>query len=414
MKKISTTLLLLLSFVVFSQEKISLNDCYQWVDVNYPLAKKNDLLAQKNALDLDVIQTEILPQVQLSAQASYQSDVIGVPIATLTPPNKDQYRATLSINQLIYAGGAIAAKKEVKKASLYTQQKQVEVQMYPLKKQINQLYFSVLLVQEKYLLLVAKQTLLQTKLKEVKSGIKNGMVLPSSDKVIQAELLKVTQQFLELSSQKNTLIKTLSSLTRKTLQEDTVFEQPEVYTALSPSLHRPELDLFRLKKEEIQKSEVLLSKENAPKLAGFANTGYGNPGLNMLDNSFQGFYVVGVQFNWKVFDWNANAKKRKALLINKDQIDNEKKVFELNTRIEMNQQQDEIDKLVGFIIADLQIVDLRKEVLKSTESQLKNGVITAASYLVELTNLYNDENLLKTHEIQLLLVKSNYNVTKGL
>ena len=35
-----------------------------------------------------------------------------------------------------------------------------------------------------------------------------------------------------------------------------------------------------------------------------ATGGYGNPGLNMLDNSFQTFYTVGVKLYWNVFDWN--------------------------------------------------------------------------------------------------------------
>ena len=31
---------------------------------------------------------------------------------------------------------------------------------------------------------------------------------------------------------------------------------------------------------------------------GFATGGYGNPGLNVLDNSFQAFYTVGIKLDW--------------------------------------------------------------------------------------------------------------------
>ena len=62
----------------------------------------------------------------------------------------------------------------------------------------------------------------------------------------------------------------------------------------------------------------MVAKQNSPKLLGFATGGYGNPGLNMLDNSFQPFYTVGVKLNWNVFDWNANKKQRESLSINKD------------------------------------------------------------------------------------------------
>ena len=56
---------------------------------------------------------------------------------------------------------------------------------------------------------------------------------------------------------------------------------------------------------------------------------------------------------------------------------------------------------------------MRKDVLRSAESQLKNGVITTSAYITELTNLYEDQNTLIAHTIQLQLAKANYNITKG-
>lgn len=415
MRRIASFMFLFLSLGVFAQEQLTLDECYQLVNVNYPLAQQSGLLEKQNAIDLEVIGTEALPQLNFSAQATYQSDVIEIPIpnAGIEPLNKDQYRATVSVNQLIYGGGQVNAALNAKSSVLKTQQKQVEVNLYQLKKQVNQLYFSVLLLQEKDNLLNSKKEQLQAKLKEVKSGIKNGVLLPTSDKTLEAELLKINQQFLEINLNKTTLIENLFLLIGKTLSAKVHFQDPIITTVSNSTISRPELDLFQLKKEEIESSEQLLSKQNSPKLLGFANGGYGNPGLNMLDNSFQAFYTVGVKLNWKVFDWNANKKKRESLAINKDIIDNETILFELNTTMELNQQQSEIEKLSGFITSDLEIIQLRKEVLQSAESQLRNGVITSSAYITELTNLYEDENNLNAHKIQLLLVMANYNITKG-
>lgn len=101
------------------------------------------------------------------------------------------------------------------------------------------------------------------------------------------------------------------------------------------------------------------------------------------------------------------------MAINKDILDTETETFKLNTNIELNQQQKEINKIEGFIASDLEIIKLRKDVLKSADSQLKNGVITSSAYITELTNLYEDENTLVRHKIQLQLAKANYNVIKG-
>ena len=405
----------LISATMVSQQTVSLKECYELATANYPLAKQSDLLGAQNQLEQAVISKGKLPQLSLDAQATYQSDVIEIPIPNvgIDPPNKDQYRATLSVNQLIYNGGMTDASLNLKATQLKSKQKQVEVNLYQLKQKINQLYFSILLAQETDLLLQSKREQLQAKLDEVKSGITYGVLLPASDKVLEAELLKLNQQSTEVASNKAALIETLSQIIGQSLKKTTTFQNPLIETKLKSEMKRPELELFQLKKEEIESSESLIAKQNSPKLLGFATGGYGNPGLNMLDNSFQTFYTVGVKFNWKVFDWNSNKKQRESLAINKDIIDTETETFQLNTNIELHQQQMEIDKIETFIASDLDIINLRKEVLKAAGSQLKNGVITSSGYITELTNLYEDENTLVKHKIQLQLAKANYNIING-
>ncbi|MFC2110008.1 TolC family protein [Bacteroidota bacterium] len=416
MKRLAAILVLFLTtHPSFAQEKITLEKCYQLVAKNYPLAKQALLMEAQNKLDTDIISNSKLPQVSLNAQATYQSDVVEIPIpnANIEPLNKDQYRATLTVNQLIYNGGLTTASLNVKLAQLKTKQKQIEVNLYQLKQQVNQLYFSILLSQEAIVLISSKQAKLQAKHKEIKSGIKHGVILPSSDIILEAELLKINQQLQELESNKLSLIETLSSLIAQPLTSTTLFQNPFIELNLEEALNRPELDFFQLKKEEIENSKSLISKKNTPKLFGFATGGYGNPGLNMLDNSFQPFYTVGVKLNWSVFDWNTNKIEQKSLAINKKIIDNEVEVFMLNTHIALRKQQKKIEKIKAIITSDKKIVNLRKEVLKTASSQLKNGVITSSAYVTELTNLYESENTLIRHNIELQLAKANYNVIKG-
>ena len=417
MKKTFFLLILFLSITVSSQEKLSLETCYILLNKNYPLAKQTDLLIKQNELDLAAISIKKLPKLELGVQTTYQSDVTQMPIeipnTTVEAPNKDQYKATLSINQLIYNGGLINATAKVSKAALKTQQKQVEITLYQLKTQVNQYFFSALLFNEKINLLEAKKTLLETKLNEVKAGIKFGVLLPTSDSVIEAEILKIDQQLGEISLNKNSLIQSLAQLIGTPISTNTEFENPASTTNFNTELKRPELELFQLEKEKIETSENLLSKQKEPTLIGFLTGGYGNPGLNMLDNSFQTFYQLGIKLNWTVFDWNANKKQRESLQLNKKIIENEAEVFQLNTNIQLQQKQTEINKLSGLINSDLEIIELRKKILKSAESQLKNGVITSSAYITEVTNLFEAENSLSTHKIEMLFEKANYNTIKG-
>lgn len=415
MKKLFLMSMLFIAFQSQAQQTITLNECYDLVRKNYPLAKQLKLFNSQTTIDNQVIFSGKLPQFSVAATATYQSDVIQIPIpnSNIQPLNNDQYRATFTVNQLIYNGNLNDILLDLNQNKLQSKQQQLEVSLYQLKQQINQLYFSILLIDKSKLLLNAKKTQLNTKLKEVQSGIKYGVILPSSDQIIEVEILKISQQFDQLERDKMLIIETLSQLINQPLNAATIFEEPSIKVSIKTEIKRPELELFLFKKEEFETSEKLISKQNMPKIMGFATGGYGNPGLNMLDNSFQPFYIVGLQLNWNVFDWNANNNKRKSLAFNKEIIENEAEIFRFNTNIELNKQQNEIDKITSLIIADEKIIKLRKEVLKTVDSQLKNGVITSSTYITELTNLLQDENSFIKHTIQLALAKENYNVIKG-
>lgn len=417
MKIFTFLMLMILPIVSFGQNKLSLNDCYNLMNQNYPLAKQTDLLAQQNELDVEIIQKEKLPKFDLLIQATYQSDVTQTPLTipgtAFEAPNLDQYKANFSVNQLIYAGNKINTSANLKTIESETQQKQIEINLYQLKKQVNQLYFSILNLQERKALLEAKRNQLNTKLKEVKAGVKFGSLLPSSDSFLEVELLKIEQQFIEIDFNKLNLIETLAEIIGVEINENTELENPSISVNTFATIQRPELELFELQKIKIETSEMLVSKNNIPKIVGFATGGFGNPGLNMLENAFKSYYWVGVRLNWNVFDWNATKKERQSILINKNIIDNETEIFNLNTKIELLQQDAEIRKINAFIAADQSIIELQRKIVNTTESQLKNGVITASDYVTEITNLYEAENNLTTHKIQLLLAKANYNITQG-
>ena len=181
----------------------------------------------------------------------------------------------------------------------------------------------------------------------------------------------------------------------------------------SSELNRPELGLYSLQKKEIEQQQNLLSKSLVPELNGFATGGYGNPGLNMLENDFTSYYIVGLKLNWNAFDWNGNKKQRQALDYSKELIDNQEEVFKLDTNTALNEQLKEIETLENTIDIDQQLMVLQQEVVATSESQLKHGVITTSEYVTELTKLHETENVFNQHKTQLELAKANYNILKG-
>lgn len=417
MKKLFHILLLMAAPAIWAQEKLTLEKCYELVEKNYPLAKQNSLLQSQSELQTKILEKDKLPKVALNAQATYQSEVTQVPFsipnATIEPLNKDQYRATLDVNQLIYNGGAIKAQTQLKSSQIKTQQQVVEVNLYQLKSQINQYFFGLLLGQEKQELLLAKQTLLLEKSKEIQAAVKFGAVLPSSEQVIEAEIIKINQQLNDLKYDQLKLWQHLEALSGTTFNTNAKLEIQEHFVSKENAI-RPELELFALQNQQIEASQKVIATSNAPKLNAFVQGGYGNPALNMLSNSFETFYMTGIRLNWTLFDWNKTKKEKEVLEISKELIASEKETFEVNQKRQLQEINFEIGKIEDQLKSDTEIIQLREKIVRSADAQMKNGVITSSEYLNEVTQLFESKITEKTHRIQLFLAKANHQIIKGI
>ena len=259
MKTINFLIAGLISLSSFAQQQITLNDCYKLLHKNYPISKQLELFESQNAVDLEVISTEKLPKLNVLAQATYQSDVTQMPIklpnSTITPPNKDQYKTTLSVNQIILSGGLIDSKIDAAKTALKVNQKQVEVQLFQLKKQVNQLYFSILFLQKKKELLNAKKQLITSKLKEITTQIAFGTMLSTAKDNLEVEILNIEQQLLDTETSKKNLLNALSKIINTELDNSLELQIPNEISINNSKINRPEQGLFQLKKETLDQAE---------------------------------------------------------------------------------------------------------------------------------------------------------------
>ena len=417
MKKFVYILLSLFSIPFWAQEKITLEKCYELVEKNYPLAKQNQLLQSQSELQTNILEKEKLPKIALNAQATYQSEVTQVPFsmpnATIEPLNKDQYRATLDVNQLLYNGGAIKAQTQLKTSQIKAQQKLVDINLYQLKNLVNQYYFGLLLGQEKEELLLTKRKLLQEKSKEIQVAVKFGAVLPASEQVIEAEIIKINQQLNDVKYDQLKLWQHLEELSGTAFNTNAKLAIPENFSSIN-DVNRPELELFELQKQQIEASQKVIATSNAPKLNAFLQGGYGNPALNMLNNSFETFYMTGIKLNWTLFDWNKTKKEKEVLEISKQIVASEKETFEVNQKRQLQEINFEIGKMETQLKSDKEIIQLREKIVRSAEAQMKNGVITSSDYLNEVTQLFESKITEKTHQIQLQLAKANHQIIKGI
>jgi outer membrane protein TolC len=244
---------------------------------------------------------------------------------------------------------------------------------------------------------------------QVQARVKNGAVLSTNADVIQAELLKAEQQQIELKAQRNASLQMLALLTGLPLTENTNLITPEVNINTTASLeNRPETTLFNYQRQSIEASKDLAGIKLNPQFSAFAQLGYGRPGLNLLDNSFTDFYILGARLHWNIWDWNATKNEKQRLDIQKNLLQTQEDAFALNTNISLTQKENEINKMNALIDKDQAIISIRSKIKETASSQLHNGVITATDFVDDL-NAENQARLnLELHRLQLVKAQVEY------
>lgn len=413
---------LLIFCLFFSQlasaQTLTLEQVQQKAKQQYPLLKQKDLIQQVKDINIENLRKGFLPQLSVSGQATYQSEVTTVKIpfpgVSIEPLSKDQYKVVADVNQMIYDGGLLKQQTAVQKMNAEVEEQKIEVELYKLTDRMNQLYLGILFIDEqlKQTELVKKD--LQTGLKKIEAQVNGGVAFKSNLLLLRAELLKADQRIIELKSARTGLLDVLSLFTGEAYNTATVLQQPSVPVfAAEQTIARPELNLFQKQKALLGEQQNLIKARNLPKTSFFFQGGYGRPGLNFLENKFAKYYITGIRFNW-VFGGLYTAKKEKELIgINQQIVAVQEDVFLLNTNTQLKQQQAEIDKINQLISKDKEIIELRIKVKEAANAQLENNVITANDYLREVNAEDQARQMLIVHQLQLLQAQINYQTIKG-
>ncbi|HEY4789058.1 MAG TPA: TolC family protein, partial [Bacteroidales bacterium] len=385
---------------------------------NYPTAKDKALIQAAANLKISSVQSGYLPQVSLNGQTSYQSDGINITIPTPTGRQsmsqaKDQYKVTLDVNQVLYDGGSIHYQRKLEEASSAVDEQQVDVDLYKIREQVNNAYFQLLSLQENRKLLNATLNEIKDRESVVTSSVQNGVLTPSDLDILEAERLKVEQQLAEIDINRNSTLNILSILVGKPVPDSISLEMPVISVKDTTVPARPEYKLFDLQTERLEDSKQLTGTTLRPKVYAFAQGGYGRPGLNMLSNNFNTYYIVGASLKWTLWDWSKNRHDRQVLDVQKQMIQDKREAFDVNLNVDLQNRLSSIQKLEEALKRDDQIVELRSRITKASASRLENGVITSTDYLVDLNAETIAKINLETHKIQLVQSKANYLLAKG-
>lgn len=403
---------------LWAQQALTIEQCYEQARQNYPLIHQKDLVAKSKEFSVANARTGFLPQVSIAGQATYQSEVTRVPLEVpgfkVDALSKDQYKIYAELNQSIYDGGTVKRQTALQETNALVEDQKVEVELYRIKERINQIYFGTLLIDEQKVQAELIKKDLTSSLSKMESAIRNGTAFKTNADILQAELLKTDQRIIELNATKRSYLDMLGLFIHQEIAENVVLQKPTtVAVSTDANLARPELTLYRYQSELITAQQQLTNTKVLPRVSLFVQGGYGKPGLNMLLNKFDTYYIGGLRLNWNLGGFYNTKRDKQLLDVNLQSINYQKEAFLFNTNLTLKQQNNDITKLNELIEVDEKLIELRTRIKNTAKAQLENGVITANDYLRELNAEDQAKQNLALHQTQLVMTQYNYQVTSG-
>ncbi len=382
-------------FGLVAQQRVTLEQCREWARVHFPLIHQYGLIDRTEQYNLSNAAKNWLPQFTVNAQATYQSEVTKLPfdtevISSVIPGfnvpavSKDQYKVTAELNQSIWDGGMTRSVREIARAEAVADREQLESDLYALNDRVDQLYFGVLLQDE----LLRQNDLLQQELgvniERIDALIANGMANQPDRESLEVELLNTGQRAVDIKTSRYAYIQMLAAFIGKPL-ESVILETPVLPDFdRSMTINRPELNALDARSLLLDAQHKQINAGLMPRLGAFIQGGYGRPGLNMLEDSFNPFYIAGLRFSWNLGNLYTVKNDRRKIETHIREIAVQRETFLFNTRLQLIQQDAEVQKIKDQIQADEEIIRLRNSIKKSAEVKLENGVISVTDLIREI------------------------------
>lgn len=408
--------LLLFASPTVQAQGVTLEECRRLARENWPAVQQYELVAQSEQYSLSNASRAWIPQVRLSAQASWQSDAASFPdemtvmlAATgleLEGMRQDQYKVAIDVQQNIWDGGRSTADRAMARAQADVDRLAAEVELYALEGRVDNLFFGILLLDAQIDQTEKRIALLEENLRRCRVMAEHGTLLQSDVDAVEVEVLTAGQSLEQLRHSVAAYREMLSLLTGKNLHSTPLAMPIETKPDLATGSHRPELRFYDAKASVLQSQEQLLRTTTMPQFSAFAQGWYGYPGLNMFENMKNADWslnaIVGLRLSWNIAGYYTQDNRLQQLRIGQQQVRVQRDVFVFNNRLQRSQQNAEMNRLQRALRDDERIVALRRSVREASETKLANGTIGTSELLRAITDESTALSAQTLHEIELL------------
>lgn len=427
--KTSALLLLLCAAPAAAQDTLGLGALQAAAVRQDPRIRQLELQAAQTDLRLRNLSAGRLPQLSATGEATVQSEVASIPISlpgvTIPQPPKDRYEAAVNADWRFYDGGVTNARRGVERAQLAAERAQVLAELYPLRTEVTEAYFTALLLQERMREISVLLEDLEARLSEVRTRVRNGAALPGDTAAIRAEMLRAEQQRAELAADRRASINTLEELTGREIGDGDALSLPGLADevarvrstanggiAAAPATH-PQYAVFAAQRGRMEREAALLRARLRPQASAFGKLAYGRPGYQQFTRELHDYWIAGVRFQWAPWDWGTNRRELEALRIQRQVVDTEEAAFAARLQRQVQQPLQAMQRLQTALEVDDRIVALREQVARQARAQFAERAITASAYVDALTDVQEARVARLRHRVELERARAQYLTTLG-
>lgn len=410
-------ILLLSLFVCIGSVSVaqSLEECCRLAREHYPEIRKYALIEQSARYDLSNAARAWLPQVALSAQASYQSatpelpEQFGAMLAqqgvNMNGLQKDQYKVAVDVNQSVWDGGLSRATRGVTRAESSERKLATDVELYDLNRRVEEIYFGLLLLGEQQQQVQLKIELLGSNLRRLKALCSNGVALQADVDAVEVEILSAEQSLDQVRTAKQSYLRMLGLFIGRTVVASEL-QRPSVESVKSRQSSRVELAWLDAKSDVLKAQERLVSSSTMPRVSAFVQSYYGYPSMDyfksMITTDWTLNAIVGVRMSWNFGAYYTKRNNLNRLRTAQQQIEVQRDIFLFNNNLQVVSEDENILRIRKAIETDERIVELRRSVREASESKIENGVIETTELLQKITEESSAMLACSSHEIELL------------
>ena len=388
---------------------------------NNPRARQLALLSRQSELRRRNIAGELLPAITLESQTQYQSDVARVPVPGAPTPPHDTYDARIILHQRLF-DPSHGPRRAVERAQLAQSRAAVASTLYATRARVNDAYFGVLRAQAQSEELRAGLSAIEAQTAVAAARVREGAALPSEEMTLRAESLRRRQLLAEVEITRDAALATLASVTGVGLGTAVRLAVPDLTAALPPARDiaagarlrdRPEYEQFASARALLREQERARAAQDLPRAFAFGRAGYGQPGLNPLNDSFDSYWLAGLQVQWAPWTWAAGRRDREVLAAQREIVTSEEAAFTEQLRREATLDLSAVHRLEASVRLDDEIIAAREAIAEEARIRFAEGVVTSAEFVERQTELLSARLARALRRVELAQARARLLTTLG-